>query len=199
MKSTKLRTSGMVLIEPVAPVAPTFSICPRRWLPPEPRLPPARFRRCLRLWWHAQRSVIPGLHGQNRSKPPPSPRLRRRNRGTALETGAVRAVAVLVAVQAAAVAADRAAAVADRAVAVAVQAAAVAVAVQAVAVLVAVQAVAVAVAVQAAAVDRAVAKPCAPGMRPASNPFSLSAAPTRRAPVTGGVDGSAVARRWVGT
>src|ERR1035437_9528603 len=196
MKSPKLRTSGMVLIEPVAPVAPTFSICPRRRLPPEPRLPPARSRRCLRLWRHAQRSVIPGPHGLNRSKPPPSPRLRRRNRGTAPETGAVRAAAV--AVQAVALAADRAAAVAlaaDRAALVAVQAVAAVVAVQAVAAVVAVQAVAAVVAVQAAAVDRAVAKPCAPRMRPASNPFSLSAAPTRRAPVIGGGDGSAVARR----
>src|ERR1035437_7939868 len=130
MKSPKLRTSGMVLIEPVAPVAPTFSIGPRRRLPPEPRLPPARFRRCLRLWGHAQRSVIPGPHGLNRSKPPPSPRLRRRNRGTAPETGAVRAAAV--AVQAVALAADRAAAVAVQAVALAADRAAV-VAVQAVA------------------------------------------------------------------
>src|SRR5674476_940072 len=49
MTSPKLRTSEMVLM---APVAPKFSICPRRSPPPEPRLPPARFRRCLRLRRH---------------------------------------------------------------------------------------------------------------------------------------------------
>src|ERR1035437_8049377 len=153
MTSPKLRTSEMVLM---APVAPKFSICPRRSPPPEPRLPPARFRRYLRLRRHAQRSAIPGPHGQNRSKPPPSPRLRRRNRRTAPETGTDRAVAVAV----------QAVLVADRAVVVAVQA--VAVAVQA-----------VVVAVQAVVVDRAVTKPCAPRMRPSSSPFPLSAAPAK--------------------